>query len=84
MRLTTVDESEYKTSDLGLAAALNACGFRSINIDRSNPQRAVFIFPISKDLEDAVDSFWKDELQLNARTYFDSIKSVKSRMYGDY
>ncbi len=74
--------STYYTSyDLGCCAALISRGFNLINVDRSEHRRSLFVFEACPEIEQAANDFWADRLEVNARTYFDNIKMLKSRIY---
>ena len=72
---------EYQTSDLGLAAALLSRAARLEAINREDPRRAVFVFALKPSDQTVLDDFWNGRLLVDARTYFDSIKTIKSRLY---
>lgn len=72
----------YETSDLGLATALVAAGYAIIDVEKSNPRRAVFLFENNPLLENAVNQYWQGKLMISAQHYFETIKRVKSRLYG--
>jgi len=71
----------YTSSDLGCSAALVACGYALLDLDRSNPRRIVFIFKGSIELSQTEQDFWGGSLLVPARQYFDAIKLLKSRIY---
>ncbi len=69
--------------DLGLAAALVSLEFKIIKTERDSNARTYFIFNDSNELQQVVSSFWSNTLDVKARYYFDAIKMLKSRIYGD-
>ena len=71
-----------KLRDLGLAAALVSCGFEVLRIERGAGGQAYFCFVDTDGLRRAVSSYWANTLDVRARTYFDGIKMLKSRIYG--
>lgn len=75
--------SDFVTSDLPLAATLVTLGQSLISIDRTNPRRAGFCFMYSEQLEELVDLFETGQLVIEPRAYFDAIKQVKNRLYGN-
>ncbi|HUW21123.1 MAG TPA: DUF5659 domain-containing protein [Candidatus Bathyarchaeia archaeon] len=77
---TIRQKSFYTTQDLSLAAAISLL-FPIETIDKTNPRKATFVFKQSKNLEGMVDSYWRDELKVNPRAYFDKLRSIKSRLY---
>ena len=77
-----IDYNEHLEShDLALVAAVAEYGFSPIQLDKSNPQRVVFIFRHSEELNRLIDDYWLDQLKVNPRTYFDSLKHLKTRLY---
>ena len=70
----------YETSDLALASVI-ALFFPLDAIDRANPQKAHFMFERSKELEKLIEGYWKRELQIEPQVYFQSIKTLKGRLY---
>ena len=73
----------FYTFDLGLAAALVTTNFSLISLDRSNLQKVQFVFRRSDGMDEAVDAYWANRLEVKARTYFDSLKMLKNRIYSD-
>jgi hypothetical protein len=75
----------YKTTSLPLAAAIQAVSTSKLElVERNNSsQKAVFIFDRTKDpsFDEIVARFWSSSLPIDAATYFNAIKSVKSRLY---
>ncbi len=70
----------YKTSDIAIASALYCLGYAIDTVDKSEP-KAVFIFERDKPLDEITAAFWSRKLELDALTYFNAIKQVKSRLY---
>jgi hypothetical protein len=78
------DSMFYGISDLGCAAALVCLGFGITSLDRvQNPKRVSFIFRSSKEIQEAVRAYWSGTLRVDARRFFESTKSLKSRLYND-
>lgn len=73
----------YVTQDLPLAATLVVLGQHLIDIERTNPRRAGFCFSNSKQLQELVELFQTGQLVVEPRSYFDAIRHVKNRLYGD-
>jgi hypothetical protein len=69
--------------DLGLAAALVSCHFEVIDTERDTICRAYFMFNNSTELQQAVSAYRADTLQVNARSYSDATKMLKSIIYGE-
>ena len=73
--------NHYKTNNLGLATALVAIGAKLVRIDKTTPTRAVFVFDNDGTIEQLVERYWSNSLEVSALTYFDTIKQMKSRLY---
>jgi hypothetical protein len=70
---------EYKTTDLYLATALRAKGYKmTINTIRSH--KFEFIFN-GVNINDDVLKYWNNELMVNARSYAEAIKEMKVRIH---
>lgn len=76
------EQSQYYTHDLGCAAALVSAGFALITLDKENPRKVGFIFRADKKLDKAVEDYFSDKLIVNARTFFDNLRMLKNRIYG--
>jgi len=77
------DKDGYFTFDLGCSAALISAGFQLISLDKTNPHKAQFIFCREDGIEQVVDDYWADRLEVKARTFFDNIKMLKNRIYSE-
>ncbi len=75
----------YKTASLSLAAAvqtISTAKLERIDFSALN-NRAEFIFDKSKDanFDSIVTRFWTKNLPIDAFSYFESLKYLKSRLY---
>jgi hypothetical protein len=73
--------SQFSTSDVYLAASLNALGHPVITIDRNNPERCKFIFRSSNELREDTDAFWQKTLVVEPQTLFSSLRSLKWQLH---
>lgn len=72
----------YQTSDLSLATTISL--FYPIQeIDKTDPRKASFSFKQDKKLGKLVDSYWRGELKVNPLAYFNELKNIKGRLYGE-
>ena len=69
----------YETSDLTLAAYLYAKGIILVDIDRSNPKRANFIFKHPQD--ELIAEFQSGEATIKVFAYANAIDELKARLY---
>lgn len=81
MTQNKININEYfTTSDLSLAVALSLF-FPIEGIDRTEPRRSQFQFKQSKELDETVTAYWRNELKVDAQTYFTQLRTVKTRLY---
>ncbi len=71
----------YQTSDLSLATAISLF-FPIEGIDKTR-HKALFLFKRSQELDLLIESFWRKELKVDPLTYFNQLKIVKARLYGE-
>ena len=76
-------DSIIEIHDLGLAAALVSCGFFMCDARKDETGRTHFVFIETAQLSRAVNDYWADMLNVKARKYFDDVKMLKSRIYGE-
>lgn len=78
MKITT--EQYFKTSDLALAATLSL--FIPIeSIDRSDSSRVEFQFLTNKTTEKLINQYWKGELTVEPKQFFNQLRTLKARIY---
>lgn len=78
MKITT--EQYFKTSDLALAATLSL--FIPIeSIDRSDSSRVEFKFLTNKTTEKLINQYWKGELTVEPKQFFNQLRTLKARIY---
>ena len=73
--------ARFTSNDLGCCAALVGLGFELVGIDRTNPKRVLFVFPDNAQVRDTARQYWSGELSMGAKAYFDTIRSLKARLY---
>jgi len=79
-----LDNDRYFHSfDMGLCSALICAGFELISLDKTNPRKVQFILRREVGIEDVVDNYWADRLEVKARTFFDNTKMLKNRIYSE-
>jgi hypothetical protein len=81
-------DTKITTRDLGVAAALVSLGSKLSSTQKDEAGRTTFIFSYKDDqdvvnAELAIDNYWSNHLEVDARLYFDAIKMLKSRIYGE-
>jgi hypothetical protein len=80
---TITQNKLFSTSDLGLASSLISTNYTLINLNKLNPKKVLFIFQKDDGIDEVIEDYWSDNLQVSARSYFDNIKMLKSRVYGN-
>lgn len=74
------EDRSFQTSDLPLAVSLLVLGFDLDGLDASNPSRVVFRFSQQDSLSEAVDAFWKGELSLEPKAFWNVQRELKARI----
>ena len=77
----SIDTDSFSTTDLGCTAALVASGAQVLSLNKSSSNRVTFIFRNSVELSSTVEAYWNGELSVDAKTYFETQKWLKSRIY---
>ncbi len=70
----------FSTSDLALAATISLF-YTLESINRTNPQKAEFIFKRDASLDQLIESYWRKALQVEPQAFFTQLKFIKSRLY---
>src|SRR5579859_3810192 len=73
-------EQVFTTNDLGLSAALLCADYELLSLDKANPRRVLFIFRHLPDIETTANSYFADHFRVSARSFFDHLKALKSRL----
>ncbi|OGC59851.1 hypothetical protein A3A70_03045 [candidate division WWE3 bacterium RIFCSPLOWO2_01_FULL_42_11] len=76
------DNGYFTSSELSLCAALITLGFPLYSLDKTNPQKAVFVFKYTPDLDKTIEEFWSKQLRIEPISFFEAQRFVKSRIYG--
>ena len=72
----------YKTTDLAIATAISL--FHPLtSIDRQNPRKAEFLFQKEDGFDDLIEKYWRGELKVEPQAYFNQLRIIKARLYGD-
>lgn len=74
-------KKHFKSSDLSLVATIQLYGIQIQKMDRSNPERIVFVIKESEKLNSLVQDFWSRNLKVEPLSYFESLKVIKSRIH---
>ncbi len=71
----------FSSADLGLACALCTRGHNLVTLDKQDPRKVSFVFKKEVGIEEDVDAYWSNELETKARDYFDTLRTLKNRIY---
>lgn len=77
------DQKYFTSSELSLCSALIVLGFTLHSLEKDTPQRTIFIFKKSKELNLAINDFWQRKIRLDPLAYFEATRYLKSRIYGE-
>ena len=72
----------YQTSDLALATAISLW-YPVEAIDKTDPHKAIFLFKRDQSLDQLIESYWRGELKVSPAVYFNQLKAIKARLYGE-
>lgn len=72
----------FSTTDLALAAAISLF-FPLEAINATSSYKSEFLFKRIDDLDRLVEAYWKGELKVEPRAYFNQLKAIKSRLYSE-
>jgi len=73
----------FSSYDLALSATISIW-FPLETIDRiHNSQKVIFVFKRTTELDDLIERYWRKEILVEPRQYFDALKAMKSRLYGN-
>ncbi len=83
MKIKVLKENDfYKTSDLALAAVIFLF-YPLEEIDNQNPRKAQFLFKKDAALDELIKNYWCGELKVEPQTYFNALRIIKARLYGE-
>lgn len=75
-------ENVYLTRDLYEAALLYACQQTLIRLEKEEKERSFwFVFRDHSTCQSLIDTYWRRELNVNAKAYTDAIRSLKDRLF---
>ena len=70
----------YRSTDLAITSYLSL-SFKLMALERVEGNRYEFVFERTPELEKAIESFFNNTAKVSPTDYFNSIKSIKSRIY---
>ncbi len=76
-----MENQNYKTSDMWLAAVLMALGEDMVGVERGKGPRAMFVFLNSASIERQAEAYKSGKLRIEPQKLFVQTKLLKSRLY---
>ena len=73
----------FTTYDLGCSTALLCADFELLSVKKSDPRKALFVFRKQSGIEETANKYFADKLDVKARSYFDNLKALKNKLYGN-
>jgi len=66
--------------DFSAAAALTACGFVLLDVQRISDRQCAFVFKNDPRLEETIKNHYADQLSIPTNRYYQHVRSLKSRL----
>lgn len=77
-----IKNSYWHSSDLALVTTISLyCPI--IEVNKTNPRKAQFIFERNSKLDSLLERYWNKELLVEPRIFFDQLKAIKARLYAN-
>lgn len=77
-----MENEDYKTSDLALAATLALwLPIQEIKADIDNPKRYYFYFANNPQIVELEKAYWAKKLVVEPQLYYDQLRTLKGRIY---
>lgn len=77
------NKTYYESQSLPLAATCICLGISLDSITKAPDGKSIFIFPKSKELDQILENFWKKSLVIEPNSFWEAIRFLKSRIYGE-
>ena len=74
---------EFSTFDLGLASVLLTLKYELLELDRSYPKKIRFIFKRERNIEQVINDYFEDKIEVPAQSLLQNQKILKNRIYSD-
>jgi hypothetical protein len=71
----------FQCTDVGLAGALETLDFAITHMHRIAPGKIEFWFVSNPNLHAAVKAYWDGSLTVSARSYSETMRSLKTRIH---
>lgn len=74
---------QFTLSDFYLSAFLRAKSFRLLNIIKTNPRQALFVFEDKANRQSLVEDFLFGRTQIEPKSFVSAIKELKQLLHSD-
>lgn len=81
--MNNAKKKQITLSDFYLAAFLLSKEFKLLNIDKSNPQRALFIFEDKENKQNLIEDFLFGRTQIEPKSFVSAIKELKQLLHSN-
>lgn len=78
-----INNKTIPIDDLSLAVYLSL-HFSIEEMDRSNPRHVIFHFRNNSQVDQLIRLYWQDKASVEPKRYFQQLKLIKTRIYGNY
>lgn len=75
------EKNLIKLSDISLCSALCVCGYNIQKIQKQTSGKAIFLIEKDEKTDDLIRKFFNHELKVDALSYFNFLKEIKTRIY---
>lgn len=84
MKSTLKLNDYYQTTDLCLCCTLITLGFILDSIDKTNPQKVIFLFKREEGLDETIEDYFKGFIRVEPKLFFANLRFIKSRIREAY
>lgn len=82
LKKITMDNKYYQTSDIALATIISL-SFPLVHITPQSSGKSLFVFERNKEMEKLIEDYWSGNLKIEPKTYFNQLKTIKTRLYSE-
>lgn len=75
-----MENSHLITTDLATVATLVTMGFSIVEMKKIGPAKTSFSFSKERGIDEVMDRYWARDLMVDARTFFENLKMIKTRI----
>jgi hypothetical protein len=79
--ISTDSAKHFQSHDLGLVAFLLCSGCEMEAMDKSKPNKVLFILKAQNDIDELAKSYWNFRSTVDAQSYFNQLKRLKNQIF---